>query len=150
MPEDKHALLTHYHQMRATLLAAIDGLSDAQLTETSLDGWSIKDHLAHVALWDEIRAAEVARITAGHESVWRGTPEQGDDYNKLAYDLRRNMSLAQARWESDDTHRRFIEALAAANERGLDGSLYGEAGLKSDHEAAHAGWIKDWRAAKGI
>lgn len=34
------------------------------------------------------------------------------------------------------------DAIAAATPRGLDGSLYGEAGLRSTHEAAHTGWIK--------
>lgn len=150
MPEDKGALLRHYHEMRAALKAAIEGLSDQQLTETSLDGWSIKDHLAHIALWDEIRAAEVVRISSGHESVWRGTPEHGDAYNELSYEMRKGISLEQARWEFDHTHRQFVEALTAASERGLDGAHYGEAGLKSDHEAAHTAWIREWREAKGI
>jgi hypothetical protein len=39
---------------RDALLAAIHGLSDAQMTEPSLDGWSVKDHLAHLALWDDV------------------------------------------------------------------------------------------------
>ena len=51
MAEDREALLQHYRQMREALLAAIDGLSDAVLTDPSLDGWSVKDHLAHLALW---------------------------------------------------------------------------------------------------
>jgi hypothetical protein len=32
----------------------------------------------------------------------------------------------------------------------LDGSRYGEAGLRSTHEAQHAGWIKRWRGEKGL
>ena len=32
------------------LLAAITGLSGEEMTEPSLDGWSVKDHLAHLAL----------------------------------------------------------------------------------------------------
>jgi len=45
---------------------------------------------------------------------------------------------------------RLVEAISAASPRGLDASLYGEAGLVSSHEAAHAGWIKDWRAKRGV
>ena len=71
MPEDRDALLQHYRQMRDDLLAAIDGLSDGLLTEPSLDGWSVKDHLAHLALWDDLRAAEVLRISAGWIKRWR-------------------------------------------------------------------------------
>ena len=56
MPEEKDALLAHYRQMREELLSAIDGLSDALMTETSIDGWSVKDHLAHVAFWDDVNS----------------------------------------------------------------------------------------------
>lgn len=59
MAEDRDGLLRHYRQTRQALLAAIDGLSNEVLTKPSLDGWSVKDHLA---LWDDIRASEVARI----------------------------------------------------------------------------------------
>ena len=62
MAEDRQELLAHYRRSRAELLAAIDGLSDAQLCDPSIDGWSVKDHLAHLAFWDDIRAAEVQRF----------------------------------------------------------------------------------------
>jgi uncharacterized damage-inducible protein DinB len=144
MPEDREALLLHYRDMRAELLAAIDGLSDEQLTERTLDGWSIADHLNHLALWDEIRAAEVARISAGYESAWRMAGRDGE-YSGLGYDMRREFSVAQTRWELETSSQRLLDAIASATQRGLEGSLYGEAGLKSTHEAQHTGWIKRWR-----
>lgn len=66
MAEDREALLQHYREMREALLSAIDGLSDESMAEPTLDGWSIKDHLAHIALWDDIRTSEVTRISTGH------------------------------------------------------------------------------------
>ena len=149
MAEERDALLQHYRQMREELLAAIDGLSDELLTEPSLDGWSVKDHLAHLALWDDVRAGEVARISAGHDSAWRMTDEQGEAYNELGYALRRELSLDQVRWELATSHQRLLDAIASATPRGLDASLYGEAGLRSTHEAAHTGWIKRWREERG-
>lgn len=150
MAEDREALLQHYRQMRVELLAAIDGLSDEQLTERSLDGWSVTDHLAHLALWDDVRASEVARISAGHASAWRMTDEQVDAYNALGHDLRRELSPAQGRWELATSHQRLLDALAAATPRGLDASLYGEAGLRSTHEAQHTAWIRRWRAERDV
>jgi uncharacterized damage-inducible protein DinB len=147
--EDRDALLQHYRQMRAELLAAIDGLSDEALTEPSLDGWSVKDHLAHIALWDEIRASEVLRISAGHESAWRTTEGQAEGYNDLGHALRQALSVEQVRWELQSTWQRLLDAIAAANPRGLDGAHYGEAGLRSSHEAEHTGWIKRWRGERG-
>jgi uncharacterized damage-inducible protein DinB len=148
MAEDREALLRHYRDMRAELLAAIEGLSDAHLSERTLDGWSVVDHLNHLALWDEIRAAEIARISAGHESAWRMAGRDGE-YSRLGYDMRREFSIGQTRWEMETSRQRLLDAITAATGRGLDGSLYGEAGLRSTHEAQHAGWIKRWREEQG-
>jgi hypothetical protein len=136
--------------MREDLLAAIDCLSDQAMTDPSLDGWSVKDHLAHIALWDDIRASEVERISAGHNSAWRMTGEQDGAFNALGYDLRLPLSLDQVRWELATSRQRLLAALSSAAPRALDGSLYGEAGLRSSHEAAHAGWIRRWRSERGI
>jgi hypothetical protein len=145
---DRNDLLRHYRESRAGLLAALEGLTDAQLSERTLDGWSVKDHMLHISLWDEIRAAEIDRISAGQESLWRMSTEQDDIYRGLGIDLRMDTSVGQAKWELEATRRRVLEAIASATERGLDGSLYGEAGLRSGHEAQHTEWIKRWRAEK--
>ena len=120
------------------------------MTEPSLDEWSIKDHLAHLALWDGIRASEVVRISSGHDSAWRMSGEQDAAYNALAHDLRLALSPDQARWELMTSRQRLLDAISSATARGLDASLYGEAGLRSTHEAQHTGWIKRWRGEKGV
>jgi hypothetical protein len=150
MAEEKDALLQLYRQTREGLLAAIDGLDDEQMSDPSLDGWSVKDHLAHIALWDDVRAAEVERISSGNDSAWRMTDEQDEAYNVLGYELRIPLSVPQVRWELDRSRQRLLAAIAASTPRGLDGSLYGEAGLRSEHEVAHAGWIRRWRGERGI
>lgn len=150
MGEDKEELLRYYRGTRQDLLATIDGLSDEALSEPSLDGWSVKDHLLHVATWDEIRAAEVARISAGQASAWRMRGEQDDSYNALSYDLRRELSVAQAKWELETTRQKLLDAIGAASDRGLDPSLYGEAGLRTGHEAEHTEWLRRWREEKGV
>lgn len=151
MPEDRDSLLTHYRQMRADLLDAIAGLTDAQLTERTLDGWCVKDHMAHIALWDEKRAAEIARVSAGYAPAWQHmTDEQNQEYNDLTQAMRADLSPDQVRWELATTHERLLEAIAGAAERGLDPSLYREAGLRGTHEAQHTAWIRRWRQEKGI
>ena len=150
MAEDREALLRHYRQMRAELLAAIHGLGDELMTEPSLDGWSVKDHLAHIALWDDVRASEVVRISIGHDSAWRMTGEQDAAFSALGHALRRALSLDQVRWELATSHQRLLAAISSATPPGLDASRYGEAGLRSGHEAAHTAWIKRWREERGI
>jgi hypothetical protein len=150
MPEDREELLREYRETRAALLAALQGVPEAQLCERTLDGWSVKDHLAHLATWDDVRAAEVARISAGHDSAWRMSDDQDEAYNALSYDLRRDLSLAQVRWELATSRQRLLDAIAAATGPGLDASRYGDAGLRSGHEAEHTAWIKRWRTDRGL
>jgi uncharacterized damage-inducible protein DinB len=149
MADDRDALIEHYRQTRAELLSAIEGLRDEQMTEPSIDGWSVKDHLAHITLWDEIRAHEVERISAGYEAAWRMRGEQDGVYSELGYTLRHDLSLDQVKWELATSRQSLLDAIAATTPRGLDGSRYGEAGLWSNHERQHAGWIKRWREEKG-
>jgi uncharacterized damage-inducible protein DinB len=150
MTEDKAALVQCYRQSREQMLAAIAGLTDEQLTERSLDGWSVKDHLAHIALWDDVRASEVVRISAGHASAWRMTDEQDVDFNATGYALRTDLTVDQVKWEFATSRQKLLDAIAAATPRGLDASLYGASSLVSSHEQEHTGWIQRWRAEKGV
>jgi len=150
MAENKEELLEHYRRTREQLMSTIAGLTDEQMGDPSLDGWSVNDHLAHIALWDDLRAGDVERISAGHESAWKFTDPQNDAYNDVGHELRRGISAAQARWELERSRRRLLDAIAAAEPRGLDASLYGSAGLVSTHEVQHSGWIKRWRTEKKI
>jgi hypothetical protein len=150
MPEDRDDLLQHYRASREKLLAAIDGLTDEQMSEPTIDGWAVKDHLAHIALWDDLRAAEVERMSAGFESAWKMTDQQDDAYNDVGHELRLSMSAAQARWEFETSGRKLLDAIASAPPAALDPSRYGSAGLRTDHVADHAGWIARWRGEKGF
>ncbi len=148
MPENREELLRHYRESRERLLATIEGLSDDEMSEPSIDGWSVKDHLAHLALWDDIRAAEVDRISAGYESAWPMTDDQDEEYNATGYRLRRSMSAAQAKWELESSRRKLLDAITTCTPRALDTSLYGAAGLRSGHEDEHAGWLERWRGER--
>lgn len=150
MTEDREALLDDYRQSRSEFLAAIEGLPDELLTARSIDGWSVKDHLLHLALWDDIRAAEVQRISAGHESTWRMTGEQDEAFNALGYELRKHLSVDQAIFEFEASRQRLLDAIASATPLGLEPSRYGEAGLRSGHEEEHTGWLRRWRAERGV
>jgi hypothetical protein len=77
--------------------------------------------------------------------------EQDEAHNAMGHELRRNLSLEQARWEFATSHQRLLDAIAAATPRGLDASLYGAAGLAmAGYDEEHAGWIKHWRGEKRI
>lgn len=149
MAVTRDALLEHYRTMRAGLMASIEGLSNAQLLETTIDGWSVKDNLAHIAFWDDLRADEITRISAGHQSVLRMTGQQDHDLNEMMYELRRELALAQVMWELRHSGERLLAAIEAAPPAALDPALYGEAGLLSTHGSEHAAYIGTWRKTMG-
>ena len=178
MAEDREDLLRRYRESRAKLLQAIESLTDEQMSEPSLDGWAVKDHLAHIALWDDIRADDVERISAGFESAWKMTDEQ----NPMWYDPEHGLVDSPAHPgqfgllpEAAEAVRRvnqlglpvvvvsnqpgiakgklspaLLDAITAATPPALDPTRYGGADLRSDHEDEHAGWIARWRGEKGI
>jgi hypothetical protein len=120
------------------------------MIELSVDGWSVKDNLAHVAFWHHLRAEEIGRISAGRDSVWRISGDDGERLNGIVYNARRELPLDQVLWELDNSRDRLLLAIGSATERGLDPGLYGEAGLRSNHEFEHARYIQDWRQRLGI
>jgi hypothetical protein len=135
--------------MRAELMGALEGLTPEQLVDRPDGGWSVKDQLFHLAAWDTIRAAEVTRISNGHSTTWKMSDEQDALMNDLFFELQKDLPIEQAMWELISSRERLLAALEGATERGLDPSLYGEAGLMTRHEAEHAGWIREWRERNG-
>jgi uncharacterized damage-inducible protein DinB len=150
LDDRRQALFSHYRQIRAELTAAFEGLSEAQMVEPSIDGWSVKDNLAHIALWDDFRADEIRRISAGFESVWRMPAENDEALNDIAAIPRRALSLRQVLWEFECSRQRVLDVIAAASERGLDDGLYGNAPLRTGHDLEHAEYIRAWRQKRGI
>jgi hypothetical protein len=144
-PLDKDALLAHFQASRESLLGAIGGLTESEMVARSLDGWSVKDHLAHIALWDDVRASEVLRVSAGFESAWKMTAGEDEAFNAIGYQLRQDLSLRQVLWELETSRQRLLAAIRAAAPRAFDQSLYGESPIYSTHENQHAGWIRAWR-----
>lgn len=78
------------------------------------------------------------------------TYAQDEALNALAHDARQALSLDQAKWEMTMSRQRLLDAISSATAQGLDASLYGEAGLRSSHEAEHTEWIMRWRSEKGV
>jgi hypothetical protein len=147
--QSKDELIQYLVSIRADLRSALDGLSEAQMLEPTIDGWSVKDHLAHVAFWDELRAADIERISAGYESAWPMTVSS-EQVNAIVQGARSGLSLKQVMLELEASRQRVLDAVAAASPRGLDASLYGDPSLRTDHDLAHAEYIRNWRQQRGI
>lgn len=149
LQQARDVVIQHFREIRTQFLGAIEGLTEAQMTESSIDGWSVKDHLNHLAFWHDLRCSEIVRISEGFEHVWPLSVDS-QDVNDIVQPARANVSLEQARWEYESSIDRIIAAVGNANERGLTPSHYGEVGIGPTHDLAHAGFIRAWRDEKGI
>ena len=116
------------------------------MTERTLDGWSIADHLAHIALWDDIRTQEVARISAGHASVWRMDGEQDAALNAVGLITPGTRAGAMG---AHELTRPPARSDCRRHACGCSTPTATRSGLHV-HEVQHAGWIEHWRAEKGL
>src|SRR5689334_11263474 len=91
-------------------------LSDEQLTTPGgPDGWSVKDHLAHLASWE----AGIAALLR-HENRWEAMglekdviakTENVDQMNTLVYQNSKTRSLAEVRAAFEDAHKQLVAAI---------------------------------------
>jgi hypothetical protein len=145
--------LIHWlEQARANLMSSIDGLTDEQMERREIDGWSVKDHLIHLMVWDEMRFHETSRIARGGGPSMHPVDEAGIRWiNEGFAEARRHLPLSQVLDDLRFAHEMVKQAVAAAPEERLDEKLYGEIGaIGAGHEAGHAGIIRTWREKAGL
>lgn len=136
--------------------AAIAGLSEEQASRPELDGWSVKDHLAHLTLWHEWRFFEVNRIARGGVGGFPAVEIVGgvdpiDEINERFAAGRRDLSLAQVLADLEFARQMVRQAIASCPEERLDLDLYPEIGPDgAGHDTDHAQTIKAWRKKEGL
>lgn len=82
VPTGAEEVLEQVHAARAEIAAIIDQLSHEQMTEaTDEGGWSIKDHLAHIAEWQRRGLAAIEG-----RPPWEAFGIERDQYERLDID----------------------------------------------------------------
>ena len=158
----KSKLLQEIERSWSELNQALDQLTEEQMTNLQdAQGWTIKDHIAHMAAWER-SAVYFLEGKPRHEAL--GIDEElylnGDgDKNDAIRKQTDHLSLAEARSELDRVQARLLELLAPMtdadllksysyylpNEPGEDDGrpasdvIYGNS---ADHFAEHLGWIR--------
>jgi hypothetical protein len=144
-------LITELENSRALLLSAIEDLSEEQMSRPAIDGWSVKDHLTHLTLWDEMRFFEISRIARGGQA---GFPDEEDvDWlNNAVAEMRRHLTFAQVLADLAYARDMVLQAVALCPEERLDNGLYEGIGLEGGaaHDRSHAETIQAWRKKEGI
>lgn len=127
-----------------------EGLSDEEMLEPGVTGsWSVRDILAHVAVWDAlVRTVLPGILETGHRPEYDEANEDLGAFNARMTEEKRGLSLDQVRQELEQNHQRLMEYLrdvapdeVAANEafrERLTADTW-------DHYPEHSAAIRDWR-----
>ena len=111
----KAELLVHIDRAWSALQDAIAGADDPQLVATGPDGWSVKDHLAHLAAWQQSLLA-LLEGRPRHAAMGIDTPtwETGDEaaINAALYEHHRDRPLPDVLEFSRRSHEQVLAALA--------------------------------------
>lgn len=119
----KSELVTQIEQAWNAIQAEVNQLSEVQLTGVrSADGWSVKDHLAHLAAWER-SALAIVRGEPRHLAL--GVDERlytnGDfeQLNEAIYERHRADAFEIILAEWADAHRQLLAALGPLSDADL-------------------------------
>ena len=150
-PETAATILARFETSWAALDKTIKALGERELT-TVRDpaGWSAKDHLSHLAAWDQ---ALLAKLDGRPRHVVLGideTLDRSEDYdamNAAIFAATRERSLTEALDAVRATQaatRAHLSTLASGRpETGDTDGFLADAPGYADHYDQHHGWIRD-------
>jgi uncharacterized damage-inducible protein DinB len=162
----KADFLQHLTADRQALEAVINPRSEAELTKPGPEGWSVKDHLAHIAAWER---SGLALLKGGNRPAAVGiSPElwasdDGDAQNEAVRKADVDRSLADVLAEFRRVRAETITAVSALSDEDLQrpysyyqpndpeniqtpviSSLIANS---TEHDLEHTEWIKELLAA---
>jgi hypothetical protein len=156
MPKDD--IISDLLAARATLLQAIDGLTDGDMLRVGAVGmWSVKDVLAHLVSWEAELITTLARLEQyKHHPPRIVEVEDIDEWNDEQYRSNAPRPLANVLEDFHGAHKHLIQAINALNNHTLDDNrlfpwMEGEplsyliAENAVWHEEEHAEEIRAWR-----
>jgi hypothetical protein len=123
-PQDTEELLARIAEGWAVLHQRIAPLSPAQLTTPGPDGgWSVKDHLAHLATWEGMLVALVEgkpiHTAFGTSRAEYAALESTDALNAVIAGQHRDESLEEVLQQQEETHAQVVAKIGALADEDL-------------------------------
>ncbi len=144
-PRNLGELLERVEKAWTTLDRTVKTLSDEQLEQSDGGTWKIKDHIAHVAAWEQ-RIVGVLNGRPSHEaigidpSVWN---EEGtDSVNEAIYQAHKDRPTAQVLEEFRTTHQSLVDTLHGLDDKALQRS-YNSFGVDDLGERSNAPILRE-------
>jgi hypothetical protein len=130
---------------------ACAGLTDEALLRPGVvEGWSVKDLIAHVATWEGEALRGLPVIMQG-----KRPPRYGgvDNFNARQNDANSRLSVTEARDALQQSHRRLLDFIASVDGSWFETETRFRHRLRLDtwgHYREHTQAILAWRAQKGF
>jgi uncharacterized protein (TIGR03083 family) len=158
LPSSKVELMDRIHRSRQALEKVINPLGPEQLSSPGpAEGWAIKDHLAHLAAWEQFMLRHYIHDMAPHEAMgvdeetMRAADETG--INDILYSRNKHRPIDEVLAEFHHSYQEVLSTLEAMSfddlmkARFLDDpekrpTLTWVAGNTYGHYAEHTLWIK--------
>jgi hypothetical protein len=121
-PRSTRELLQRIQRSRLALERTLAPLTEAQMTVPGPTGWSIKDHLAHLAAWEWGLVAVLNQRSRFAAMNLDAAAVQGmteDELNALIHRQHAGLSLTQARDQLDAAEREVRQALQRLDDQDL-------------------------------
>jgi uncharacterized protein (TIGR03083 family) len=148
---DRQQLLTRIERAWDAFNQSCAGLTDASMLRPGVVGeWSVKDLLAHIAIWEDETMKALPLLLQGK----RPPPYNGiDRFNAEQIAARSHLSLPEARQQLNETHRRLLTYLETLPEPYFVTESRVRRRLRLDtygHYPEHTEAIREWRRAAAL
>ena len=139
-------------ESRQELLASFQGLSQDQLQAPLPEGWSVKDILAHVAMWNEVELADMRRASRGDKPALASFDSPlVDKWNEVQFAVRKAFPLGQVTRELTERRNALTEFLGSLQDGQLISGYIPVACMHSArHDQRHAAQIRASRQKASI
>lgn len=155
----KEEIIERFKVARQGLFDSIKGLKFKEMASKELDGWSVKDIIAHIIEWDIKSVEDASKLIRG-EQIETKHLEDMDRFNTEALEQYKIWSMRDVLTGLGLTTRKVMTFLNRTTESELlkdNGQrLNGEkitAGWMidyADHDEEHAAQIQEWWKQKGL
>jgi uncharacterized damage-inducible protein DinB len=138
-------LLRSTREAHTRLEELLAGLSEEEQTRPGVtDGWSVKDHLAHLTWWEQ----RVIRMLAGDPdpiSAFPGNPEDEDAINAYVFAQNRDRPLTDVRTAFDASYQQMLHLIATTPDDVFDARHDWISGNADSHYDEHLRMLQSWR-----
>ncbi len=122
----RNEILNRLEQDRTQFLDALCDIPDHEISSRPvLDGWTLKDLLGHIAMWEQVAVRFIAdyRQDGCPKSLGLNDESALDEFNQRGAALRREWPLERVRAEFDTAHRDLVASIQSLDDAQLNAPL---------------------------